>query len=167
MMNETIATLANTTIQEVLNDERIKRLVLDIIEAKHQDTTSPSPPASSSTIDNTIFNRKTNRAAEYKKLYLQETTKKEKWQKNYCVITNVNKAVIEATPYEDLSMILFLTKFSSLNAFNAPVEKLKTKNRNEIAVIRNCTGKPAFAAFYDGVAVYVCHLPFMTKQGKK
>ena len=40
MMNETIATLANTTIQEVLNDERIKRLVLDIIQAKHQDTTS-------------------------------------------------------------------------------------------------------------------------------
>ena len=54
-------------------------------------------------------------------------------------------------------MILFLTKFSSLNSFNAPVEKLKTKNRNEIAVIKNCTGKPTFAAFYDGVGIYVCH----------
>ena len=114
MMNETIATLANTTIQEVLNDERIKRLVLDIIQAKHQDTTSPSLPASSSTFDNTIFNRKTSRVAEYKKIYLQETSSKEN-KKNYCVITNVNKAVIETTPYEDLSMVLFLTTFSSLN----------------------------------------------------
>ena len=81
MMNETIATLANTTIQEVLNDERIKRLVLDIIQAKHQDTTSPSPPASSSTFDNTIFNRKTSRVAEYKKIYLQETSSKENKKK--------------------------------------------------------------------------------------
>ena len=53
--------------------------------------------------------------------------------------------------------MLFLTKFSSLNAFSAPTEKLKTKNRNEIAVIRNCVGKPTFAAFYDGVGIYVCH----------
>ena len=54
-------------------------------------------------------------------------------------------------------MILFLTTFSSLNAFSAPTEKLKTKNRNEIAVIKNCVGKPAFAAFFDGIAVHVCH----------
>eukprot|EP00944_MAST-04C_sp_MAST-4C-sp1_P011597 g11597.t1 len=157
-MNETIATLANTTIQEVLNDERVQRLVLEVIIAKHQEKKTASPPASSSTIDNTIFNRKTSRVAEYKKIYLQETgeTGGEN-KKKYFAITDVNDAVIEATPYEDLSMILFLTKFSSLNSFNAPAEKLKTKNRNEVAVIKNCTGKPAFAAFFDGVGIYVCH----------
>jgi hypothetical protein len=157
MMNETIATLTNTTLlQDVLNDERIQRLVLDIIEAKNQEMKSPSP--ASSTIDNTTFNRKPNRVVEYKKLYLQtDEEKRRSGSNNYRVITNVNNAVIEATPYKDSSMILFLTKFSSLNAFSAPTEKLKTKNRNEIAVIRNCTGKPAFAAFYDGVAVHVCH----------
>ena len=39
----------------------------------------------------------------------------------------------------------------------AAAEKLKTTKRNEIAVIKNCVGKPAFAAFFDGIAVHVCH----------
>ena len=56
---------------------------------------------------------------------------------DYRVITNVNNAVIEATPYKDSSMILFLTKFSSLNAFDAPAEKLKTTKRNEIGKINS------------------------------
>ena len=33
-MNETIGTLANTTIQDVVDDERIERLVRQIIEEK-------------------------------------------------------------------------------------------------------------------------------------
>ena len=69
----------------------------------------------------------------------------------------MNDAVIEATPYEDLSMILFLTKFSSLNAFNAPVEKLKTKNRNEIAVIKNCTGNRHSLPSMMALQYTVCH----------
>ena len=65
-MNETIGTLTNTTLlQDVLNDERIQRLVLDIIEAKNQEMKSPSPARST-------FDRKANRAVEYKKIYLQQ-----------------------------------------------------------------------------------------------
>ena len=63
-MNETIATLANTTIQDVIDDERIERLVRQIIEETSR-LLKISPPASS-IIDNTIFNRKTS-VVEYKK----------------------------------------------------------------------------------------------------
>ena len=71
MMNETIATLANTTIQEVLNDERIKRLVLDIIQANIKTRHHLSPPASSN-FDNTIFNRKTSRVANTKNILTRD-----------------------------------------------------------------------------------------------
>ena len=118
-MNETIATLTNTTLlHEVLNDERIQRRMLEIIEEKK----------TASTIDNTTFNREPNRTVEYKKLYLQpDEEKRRSGSNNYRVITNKNNAVIEATPYEDSSMILFLTTFSSPAVFDAPTEKTLTK----------------------------------------